>query len=244
MESDHEVPKPVDICEVDVYGLENSLNKLYPYSYEIGGRKFLTTDPIGLLDDPFAPLTKYQQKLLDDIRDSCLKTEPPKKYFVSYNMDNGKTNIFKDYLDRRTLTEQFDIWYVDNYIMQNWPIFDPSSVPRAKIIPSNEVLDTNRKESEMEETKEKTTMKEKMSNAKTKVKNFVQDHKKGLIKGGIIAGAVAAIGGTVAAVVNRCGLPGDCDFCDGYEFEASEFEFDNPDMVVSESVEVEETTEE
>lgn len=197
------------------------------------------------LDDPFDPLTEYQQKLFDEIRDSCLKTEPPKKYFVySYPMGNVETSIFKDYLDRRTLTEQFDTWYVKNYIMQNWTILDPSSVPRAKIIPSNEVLDTNRKESEMEETKEKTTMKEKLSNAKTKVKNFVQDHKKGLIKGGIIAGAVAAIGGTVAAVVNRCGLPGDCDFCDEYEFEAAEFEFDDPDMVVSESLEVEETTEE
>lgn len=116
---------------------------------------------------------------------------------------------------------------------------DPSSVPRAIITPYNEVLDTNRKEFLMEETKEKTTMKEKLSNAKTKVKNFVHDHKKGLIKGGIIAGAVAAIGGTVAAVVNRCGLPGDCDFCDEYEFEAVDLEFDDPDMVVSESEEIE-----
>lgn len=91
----------------------------------------------------------------------------------------------------------------------------------------------------MTEKKEKTTMKEKLSNAKTKVKNFVQDHKKGLIKGGIIAGAVAAIGGTVAAVVNRCGLPGDCQFDDEYEFETIDVEFDDSDMEVSDSEEVE-----
>lgn len=95
----------------------------------------------------------------------------------------------------------------------------------------------------MEETK-KTTMKEKISNAKTKVKDFVHDHKKGLIKGGIIAGAVAAIGGTVAAVVNRCGLPSDIGSYDDYEFETDYIEYDDDSDTDVDEIETEETTEE
>ena len=78
-------------------------------------------------------------------------------------------------------------------------------------------------------TKEEATetVKEKLMEKKSGIKNWISDHKKGLIKGGVIAGAIAAIGGTVAAVVNRCGLPSDCCSCD--EFELVEVDFDPSD---------------
>lgn len=61
----------------------------------------------------------------------------------------------------------------------------------------------------MDENKEKTTMKEKLMEKKSGVKNWFKTHKKGLIKGGVIAGGIAAVGGTIAAIINRCGLPGE-----------------------------------
>ena len=63
----------------------------------------------------------------------------------------------------------------------------------------------------------KTTVKEKLMEKKTGIKDWIKSHKKGLIKGGVVAGAIAAVGGTIAAVVNRCGLPSDCCSC-GDEF--------------------------
>lgn len=95
----------------------------------------------------------------------------------------------------------------------------------------------------MEETK-KTGLKEKMSKMKTKVKDFVHDHKKALIKGGIVAGAVAATTGVVAAGVNRCGLPGGCGSCEYEEIDIFDFESDvDPSDDDSENIS-EETTEE
>lgn len=80
-------------------------------------------------------------------------------------------------------------------------------------------------------TKEKAikTMKEKLMGKKSGAKSWISSHKKSLIKGGIIAGAIAAAGGTVAAIVNRCGLPSKDDCCD-YEFvELEEIDFDPSD---------------
>lgn len=70
----------------------------------------------------------------------------------------------------------------------------------------------------------KTTVKEKMVEKKDGVKSWIKSHKKNLIKGGVIAGAIAAIGGTVAAVVNRCGLPSDGCSCEEYELYEVDFD--------------------
>ena len=70
----------------------------------------------------------------------------------------------------------------------------------------------------------KTEMKEKLMEKKSGIKSWIKDHKKGLIKGGVIAGAIAAVGGTVAAVVNRCGLPSNGCSCESYELYEVDFE--------------------
>lgn len=66
----------------------------------------------------------------------------------------------------------------------------------------------------MSDEKVKLTLKEKILVEKSVVKSWIKDHKKSLIKGGVIAGAIAAVGGTVAAIVNRCGLPCGGESCD------------------------------
>ena len=76
----------------------------------------------------------------------------------------------------------------------------------------------------MADEKAKTTVKEKLMEKKTDLKSWVKDHKKSLIKGGVIAGAIAAVGGTVAAIVNRCGLPSDGCSCESYELYEVDFE--------------------
>lgn len=73
----------------------------------------------------------------------------------------------------------------------------------------------------------KATVKEKLMEKKNGIKSWVSDHKKSLIKGGVIAGAIAAVGGTVAAVVNRCGLPSDCGSYE--EYDVLEVDFDSSD---------------
>lgn len=73
---------------------------------------------------------------------------------------------------------------------------------------------------------DKEDVKKKASSVKTKIKDFVHRNKKNLIKGGIAAGVTAVVTGVVAVVVNRCGLPSDCD--SGYydEYEIKELTFD------------------
>lgn len=85
----------------------------------------------------------------------------------------------------------------------------------------------------MDEQMEKTTVKEKLMEKKSKAKEWIISHKKGLIRGGVIAGAIAAVGGTIAAVVNRCGLP-----C-GDSFSYEEIDYYEEDCDPSEELEVE-----
>lgn len=79
----------------------------------------------------------------------------------------------------------------------------------------------------MSEEKVKLTLKEKILVEKSCIKSWIKDHKKSLIKGGVIAGAIAAAGGTVAAIVNRCGLPSDCGSYE--EYDVLEVDFDPSD---------------
>lgn len=61
-------------------------------------------------------------------------------------------------------------------------------------------------------------IKEKMMEKKANLKSWIHDHKKGLIQGGVIAGVIAVAGGTLAAIVNRCGISDNGCSCESYEF--------------------------
>lgn len=92
----------------------------------------------------------------------------------------------------------------------------------------------------MAEEKVKLTLMEKLKVEKTNVKCWIKEHKKSLIKGGVIAGALTAAGGAVAAIVNRCGLPSDGCSCESYEVYEVDFCPEND----SEEVEICEESEE
>lgn len=53
----------------------------------------------------------------------------------------------------------------------------------------------------------KAIAKEKLMEKRNGIKDWISSHKDGLIRGGIIAGAIAAVGGVLTAVMNRCGAP-------------------------------------
>lgn len=56
---------------------------------------------------------------------------------------------------------------------------------------------------------------------KNKIGEFGKTHKKGLIRGGIVAGFTAIAAGVVGVVVNRCG--GCSSMVDDYEYEEYDY---------------------